>query len=786
MDITFRTLGPWGSGKGANLQPSEVDNNFWSLGQAIVDLQNNPALPNSIASIVVSGTQMTIYLSDGTVMGPFALPVLTFRWRGPWQPSTPYAELDVFTVTDTGIFMVQVSYVSGTSFDPNITDGAGNPILLQLFGSVDAKLSTLSDVLLTNLTDSDVLVWFAGDGLWENEHFGTMGGQEAYAVDITGGTITGMPYPTNPSDVATKAYADALPTGATTPDKTIMSNISGVFGPAAANPLSDVLDYILSTTIRGTLMYRGPTGWAALAPGTAGQFLETQGAGFDPQWAPGGSGTVSLAPLPDSDFLANISGASASPVPVTLTQFLDHVLGSSRGTLLTRTASSWVALAPGTSGLFLKTQGGGADLMWDAPTGSGTVTSVAAGAGLTASPSPIVSTGNIGLSPVADGTVLGNTSGGTLAPVGTTLTLLFDHVFSGTQGAVMYRGATAWLALAPGTSGQILTTGGSAANPSWQNAPITGASTPNLRIVSNISGSAAVPTGNTLSSIFDAILSSARGAVVYRSNTGWIALAPGTSGQVLTSGGTTADPRWAAATSGALSALTDVTIGTLLNNDLLSWNTAAARWQNHSLSAYLDAVFGAARGTVFYRGAAGWVALAPGTAGQVLQTGGVAADPLWATIADPRLQLTAPAAGDVLIYNAGTGTFQNQRAKYVIGAFVPGVMTQANQSLLFHKVTKNLTIPANFAAYQGHTSEAGGSAVTTGAVTVTIARAAAASPTTFTTIGSIAFGAGTLTGVYSTQPVTNLGTGDIIRVRGPATPDATFADFHASLVAFET
>ena len=37
-----------------------------------------------------------------------------------------------------------------------------------------------------------------------------------------------------------------------------------------------------------------------------------------------------------------------------------------------------------------------------------------------------------------------------------------------TQGAVLYRSATGWTFLAPGTAGQVLTTNGAAANPSWE------------------------------------------------------------------------------------------------------------------------------------------------------------------------------------------------------------------------------------------------------------------------------------------------------------------------------
>lgn len=47
------------------------------------------------------------------------------------------------------------------------------------------------------------------------------------------------------------------------------------------------------------------------------------------------------------------------------------------------------------------------------------------------------------------------------------LSAQFDSQFSSTQGAILYRDASAWVALAPGTAGQALTTGGAAANVSW-------------------------------------------------------------------------------------------------------------------------------------------------------------------------------------------------------------------------------------------------------------------------------------------------------------------------------
>lgn len=569
MDLTFRLPGPWGAGKGANLQPTEVDNNFWALAEAIVDLQSNPAQPVGIASISVSGTQMTITLTDGSTMGPFTLPVLTFRWRGEWVPLATYAELDVFTVFDTGIFMAVLDHTSGATFDPDIAVG-GEPALQQLFGSTNASLSGLSDVELSDpVNNGDVLIWDDPD--WVNVHLGTMGLQDDFNVHITGGAITGMPTPIDPGDVVNKAYVDALPGGVSVADATMMSNIAGIVGPALPNTLTDFLDYVLGAPARGALLYRGGPGWLALLPGAEGLFLQTHDSGADPSWEPGGSGvtsidagpgidtggaaitatgTVSLAEIGDDTLLANIAGVSAPPSATTLTLFLDSVLGAARGTILTRGVGGWAALAPGTSGQYLKTLGTGADAAWDSPIGAGTVTSVAAGAGITTGGAPITGTGSVSLAAIATNTVLANTSVSTAAPIATTATLLLDRAFGTTQGAVLYRSASAWVVLTPGTNGQILTTGGASANPSWANAP-AGAAIATQRILSNISGSTAAAAGNTLTGILDNILGSSRGMIVYRGSGAWSALAAGTSGQFLRTAGTGGDPGWATVSGGS-------------------------------------------------------------------------------------------------------------------------------------------------------------------------------------------------------------------------------------------
>ena len=77
------------------------------------------------------------------------------------------------------------------------------------------------------------------------------------------------------------------------------------------------------------------------------------------------------------------------------------------------------------------------------------------------------STGALTLSTIASGDVLANTSGSTGAPVATTASALLDNAAGSTQGDVLYRGASGWAALAPGSSGQVLSSGGASANPSW-------------------------------------------------------------------------------------------------------------------------------------------------------------------------------------------------------------------------------------------------------------------------------------------------------------------------------
>lgn len=94
---------------------------------------------------------------------------------------------------------------------------------------------------------------------------------------------------------------------------------------------------------------------------------------------------------------------------------------------------------------------------------------------------------NSALSTAANLTIKSNISGGTATDSDNTVTSILDAVFTSTQGSILYRGASNWAALGSGTSGQVLNTGGGAANPSWGGvaaaqlpAPSSGAFTTNI------------------------------------------------------------------------------------------------------------------------------------------------------------------------------------------------------------------------------------------------------------------------------------------------------------------
>jgi hypothetical protein len=117
MAYKFRTPGPWGAGTLEDLDPIDIDNNFW---QAIQDINAKAAQGVGIANIFQTGNQLFFTLTDHTILGPFTLQGVQLRFAGEWQPSTAYFVGDI--ITYNGItYGVNVNHTSDTTFDPGLS-----------------------------------------------------------------------------------------------------------------------------------------------------------------------------------------------------------------------------------------------------------------------------------------------------------------------------------------------------------------------------------------------------------------------------------------------------------------------------------------------------------------------------------------------------------------------------------------------------------------------------------------------------------------------------------------
>ncbi len=102
-----------------------------------------------------------------------------------------------------------------------------------------------------------------------------------------------------------------------------------------------------------------------------------------------------------------------------------------------------------------------------------------------------------------------------------------------TQGDVMYHNGTAWVRLSTGTNGQLLESGGAAANPAW------------TTLAGDASGTV---DGNTVTDL--TLTSEAQGTIAYFNGSNWVILAVGTADQFLQTKGAAANPVWADSVGG--------------------------------------------------------------------------------------------------------------------------------------------------------------------------------------------------------------------------------------------
>lgn len=149
--LTYRTADNtrWGGGQGSDLLAATIDLNFWTLAQAIAQLESDQSITVSIDYITVTGNQMYVTLTNHAVLGPFTLPTAEWSPRGNWAPTTAYAPFDV--VSENGsLYLVTTAHTSAATFNVNATNGTGQALYVLILSAPENALpanGTIGQVL---------------------------------------------------------------------------------------------------------------------------------------------------------------------------------------------------------------------------------------------------------------------------------------------------------------------------------------------------------------------------------------------------------------------------------------------------------------------------------------------------------------------------------------------------------------------------------------------------------------------------------------------------------------
>lgn len=193
-----------------------------------------------------------------------------------------------------------------------------------------------------------------------------------------------------------------------------------------------------------------------------------------------------------TDATVPLSGTELVPVvqsgfnrKVTVDNFKSGLLEApstpAQGDVMYYNGTSWVGLAAGTNGQYLKTQGTGADPIWAAVTGDGVGIEVPANS----AQGDILyhdGTGYVRLAAGTDGQFL-KTSGVGANPAWSAVSGFIEIPAGAAQGDILYHNGTGFVSLAAGVDGQYLKTQGAGEDPVWADVVAAGAATINDCIV---------------------------------------------------------------------------------------------------------------------------------------------------------------------------------------------------------------------------------------------------------------------------------------------------------------